>query len=352
MEQIYAASTILSCLVFILQTLYTTISSNNSDQKCHYHGNESAYRLYSTRTVYGVIHNESADLKDDPPQGCVAQGVYMVSRHGTRFPVIEEIKRMQALLPKIEQDILPHLKKGRLCSEEIQALEQWHLLYQSHVDMNMNLADVGIQEMYGLGNRMQQMFPELLDVKNHNRLVFKHTGKPRVHQSTAVFIQGLSNVAESSPVDEVTESFNMEDLSKNKRLLESIEVCKRNKISFKTREEEPIRRFDAGYQMLDLIASVEARLGLPHDTVTNTDIDVLYDICRYDYAIYRVSPWCAIFSKENLRLLEYRQDLKYHWRYGFADPVNYESSCVLVSDLLQYFKNHKLHAHEAGPHAY
>ena len=64
----------------------------------------------------------------------------------------------------------------------------------------------------------------------------------------------------------------------------------------------------------------------------------LYEGCRFEYAVLGSSVWCSVFPEETLRLMEYRQDLKYYWRYGHGKAANYQPSCLVLKDLLQTFR--------------
>ena len=62
-------------------------------------------------------------------------------------------------------------------------------------------------------------------------------------------------------------------------------------------------------------------------------VDFLYDICRADFALFRDSPFCAVFSDSNLKVLEYNEDLKFYWRD--THPLSANISCPLIKDIMQ-----------------
>ncbi len=68
-------------------------------------------------------------------------------------------------------------------------------------------------------------------------------------------------------------------------------------------------------------------------------VRALYEACRFEFAVLQgAAPWCAVFLPEALQLLEFRQDLKYYWRYGHGQAVNYQPSCLLLQDILSKFR--------------
>lgn len=71
-------------------------------------------------------------------------------------------------------------------------------------------------------------------------------------------------------------------------------------------------------------------------------IDAIYDACRYEKAwtVTKLSPWCAVFSKEELRILEYREDLDYYYKAGYGREINARLGCPLLHDMMQHFWYH------------
>ena len=69
-------------------------------------------------------------------------------------------------------------------------------------------------------------------------------------------------------------------------------------------------------------------------------VDTLFEMCRFDQAwrIYSISPWCAAFSKEELRLFEYREDLEYYYESGPSSKVNKNLGCLLLRNILEHFR--------------
>lgn len=68
-------------------------------------------------------------------------------------------------------------------------------------------------------------------------------------------------------------------------------------------------------------------------------IDAMYDACRYQkaWSVTELSPWCAVFSKEELHVLEYREDLDYYYKAGYGRDINTRLGCLLLHDMMQHF---------------
>lgn len=78
-------------------------------------------------------------------------------------------------------------------------------------------------------------------------------------------------------------------------------------------------------------------LNEPHPNFTRTfpdDIDAMYKMCAYDYAMAVPSPWCAVFTNSDLQLLELKEDVISAEMYGYEDEINKLETCVLMKDFV------------------
>ena len=63
-------------------------------------------------------------------------------------------------------------------------------------------------------------------------------------------------------------------------------------------------------------------------------------MCRVEKAwrIEKVSPWCAAFSKEELRVIEYREDLDFYYYVGPGRDINAKLGCSPMKDMFEHFR--------------
>lgn len=50
------------------------------------------------------------------------------------------------------------------------------------------------------------------------------------------------------------------------------------------------------------------------------------------------SAWCAAFTKEHLKILEYAEDLKYYYNAGYGHEMNAKLGCPPLKDMFQRFE--------------
>lgn len=98
--------------------------------------------------------------------GCEPTRIWMVVRHGTRYPGVKKIKKMQSVLVNLRDEIILNANNGSLCSDEIEAFKNWQLT--AHISDDKNLAHEGEDEMIDLAERMQQRFSNLFPEEYSN----------------------------------------------------------------------------------------------------------------------------------------------------------------------------------------
>lgn len=51
-----------------------------------------------------------------------------------------------------------------------------------------------------------------------------------------------------------------------------------------------------------------------------------------------MSPWCALFTTEDLKVLEYYGDLRHYYRNGYGNKINPRLGQIPLVDLLKTFQ--------------
>lgn len=66
----------------------------------------------------------------------------------------------------------------------------------------------------------------------------------------------------------------------------------------------------------------------------------MYDLCRFEksWVLEKVSPWCAVFSKDELKILEYSEDLDYFYGAGNGRKANNIIGCFPLQDMFNNFR--------------
>ena len=70
------------------------------------------------------------------------------------------------------------------------------------------------------------------------------------------------------------------------------------------------------------------------------DMLLMYDMCRFEksWNPSQVSVWCAAFTTEDLKVMEYYQELEYWYKNGYFYTINTEFACPLMKDMAAVFE--------------
>merc|ERR1711976_883025 len=94
--------------------------------------------------------------------------------------------------------------------------------------------------------------------------------------------------------------------------------------------------------MTTVLEKVNLKIGLEGDeAIKLNELIGAYDICRYDRAWQpnTISPWCALFDKDDLMVLEYHEELEYYYKNGYGYVINGQFGCPLIKDFAQILTN-------------
>ncbi|CAK9816946.1 Multiple inositol polyphosphate phosphatase 1 [Anthophora quadrimaculata] len=311
-------------LIFLISHVYTR------DVDYCFVDEDDPYLYMATKTAYHFVHAGKTRFQDVP--NCHAEQVWMLATHGTQCPSEMEITEMLTLTELQNQIINNHETRnnGHMCNRDLENLKRWKPNAYLVIQRAEVLTPQGVEDMKLLARRLQSNFPQLLNPTADNitadNYMFKTT---YVRDSLEAFMEGLFGNRNAVYVEEV---------STNDTLLSTYKTCnvwdnEHNNISV-----EEVIRFEEGVEFQSLVQNVSRRLGFLYD-ISKESILTIYDICRYEKAwtVTQLSPWCAVFSKEELRVLEYREDLYYYYKAGYGREINAQLGCRLLQDMMNHF---------------
>lgn len=79
--------------------------------------------------------------------------------------------------------------------------------------------------------------------------------------------------------------------------------------------------------------NVSKRIALNY-TISWKELKIIYRGCSFGYAIHNDGSWCAIFSKDDLKILEYYEDLDDYYADGYGRTINTVAPCLMTTDLI------------------
>uniref|UniRef100_A0A8D8Y336 Multiple inositol polyphosphate phosphatase 1 n=1 Tax=Cacopsylla melanoneura TaxID=428564 RepID=A0A8D8Y336_9HEMI len=316
----------------LLVLLPVVLTQSTPEEYTCYAEDEYPYLFFSSKTAYQYIY----DKKPQVIPHCKPVQIWMLARHGTRYPRKKEIQKMKDLLT-LRAQVLKNFERRdvekRFCEKDLTNLNKWN--YNLTDDLDNQLTFQGHDDLLFLAKRMRSKFPILNDaagfspeqIQNHFQL--RYTNTPRTKDSAEAFVEGLFGGRQ----------VNMPPPIENDPLIKSYGNCStwEHEVDSETNKRE-VTLFEEGPLMKGVISSISQRLGFNYN-LSLDKIDLMYEMCRYEKAwhLQTLPAWCAAFSKRELKVLEYYNDLNYYYKAGYGNTLNQKLACPLVKDMFDKF---------------
>lgn len=70
--------------------------------------------------------------------------------------------------------------------------------------------------------------------------------------------------------------------------------------------------------------------------ISSAEMELMHKQCAYETAILGRSPWCAVFTEEDLKVIEFHEDLDDFYKDSFGYDINWQQACPVAQDLFEY----------------
>lgn len=326
----------------IFTILTVAISFNNqlvlSDEQVNYcySTDEHPYLNAGTKTPYEFTHGL---IKNNSVPNCDPVQIWMLTRHGTRYPGKKEINNIKNILPGLQSSIIENAEKRgnvSLCEEDLELLKTWIVDPYLSTETSKYLSKQGERDLESLGKRIKGSFPELLENDSDDlpvdKFKFRATDTQRTVASMEYFIKGaMGNVSMNNTVVVPLE----EDI-----LLKLYKICKpwlKEMKSPATNAE--VNAFLAGPEFKQVVHDVSKRLGFEDDLPFESVLS-MYTECVFERAwvVDKLSPWCAAFTENELKVFEYEEDLYYYDHASYGVEMSPRIGCITLQDMFNHFE--------------
>lgn len=67
----------------------------------------------------------------------------------------------------------------------------------------------------------------------------------------------------------------------------------------------------------------------------------MWQLCRFEQAfdLTKLSPWCSVFSIDDIAVMEYGEDLGYYYEAGYGFNMNKNIPCEAMQNMLKYLQS-------------
>ncbi|KAJ8939141.1 hypothetical protein NQ318_010896 [Aromia moschata] len=257
--------------------------------------------------------------------------IWMIVRHGTRNPSASSMEKIKSRLPQIKDLVVKNdgLPNDYIKNRDLDLLRTWKM--KLDVKDEYKLTHEGEEEMLLLAERMQSRFPQIFDnVYSNTSYKFKYTYTQRTQKSAFYFAAGLFG-------KKTAKSVWFPEPSKKDPILRFYKLCDKwhKEVKYNPKTEEHRRIFEQSPKMFTVVNVVNKRLNLTNH-LTTEDVITMYKACAFETAWNKLgkSPWCSPFTENELKILEYAEDLKYYWQDGYGHELTYKQACPAFSDMI------------------
>ncbi|KAB2034340.1 hypothetical protein ERO13_D04G070400v2 [Gossypium hirsutum] len=311
----------------VLLLLLTLVSNSRADRDF-----DVRHRL-STVTRYSAVKDivDNSFQPTDIPVGCTPIHLNLVARHGTRSPTKKRMRELEKLASHIKE-LLKDAKEKNLSPQKVPA---WLLKWESPWKGKLRGGELdtkGEEELYQLGIRVRERFPDLFNEEYHPDVYpIKTTQVPWASTSAVAFGMGLFSGNGSLGLARhrafaVTSESRASDIT-----LRFFDCCQTYKDFRKSHEPAVVKLKEP------IIAEITSALAKRYEfNFTRQDISSLWFLCKQETTLLDITDQaCSLFSPTEVALLEWTDDLEVFMLKGYGKSLNYRMGVPLLKDVIQ-----------------
>ncbi|XP_022816239.1 multiple inositol polyphosphate phosphatase 1-like [Spodoptera litura] len=268
------------------------------------------YKYFSSKTPYEIVRG---DIRDSivKQEECETISVWSMLRHGKRNPSQRYAEDMQFILKNYKDYIVSSYEIGNssLCAQDVENIKNWKI-DTSMLDEPNKLSNEGYREVLDIGRRIKETFPELLSNLRENEYKFTPGFGTRLEESAKAYIEGLND--HKLVITKVYGDYTF---------VAPYSTCGRYEVDVRYNPNiyHEAEVYETTEEYLTMRERVAKNLGF-NFIPSNGNITAMYDLCRYSWngLLHKPSPWCAVFTTEDFKILEYVGDLRHYYRNSYG----------------------------------
>lgn len=302
-------------------------------------------RHLSTVSSYGAVKDIAGDsyVPSKIPAGCTAIHLNLVARHGTRAPTKKRIKELDRLA-ELLKTLAESAKKQKSSPKKVPTwFDTWESPWKGK-KKGGELISKGEEELYQLGLRVKERFPDLFADEYHPDVYsIRATQVPRASASAVAFGLGLlSERGNLGPGKHRGFAISTESRASD-LVLRFFDTCQSYK-DYRKSQEPAVQKLKG--PVFDEIAdSLSRQYGL---NFTSQIVSSLWFLCKQEASLLdTTNQACGLFNPREVALLEWTDDLEGFVLKGYGNSVNYRMGVPLLNDVFESMEV-AIQAHEEG----
>ncbi|KAL8550159.1 hypothetical protein ACS0TY_008836 [Phlomoides rotata] len=309
-------------VLFLLLLIDAAVVYSNAEENFDVRSHLSTVTRY--HMAKDISHNSY--VPSNIPDQCKPIHLNVVARHGTRAPTKKKLKELDALASRLEV-LLENVKEQKFPAWLWGWKSPWTGKHKGG-----ELISEGENELYELGVRTREKFPELFKEDYHPDVYpIKATQISRASASAVAFGMGLfSDRGKLGPGRH--RAFAVISESRASDIMLRFHDCCQNYKAFRKSQEPYVDKLKE--PVLNKIAQeLVTRWGLKF---TTHDVSSLWFLCKQEASLLNTTDRaCALFSSSEVGLLEWTDDLEVFIVKGYGNSLNYRMGVPLLEDVIQ-----------------
>ncbi|CAI2188773.1 2304_t:CDS:2 [Funneliformis geosporum] len=275
----------------------------------------------TTNTKYPILTDKQPSLSS--PGHCKLEKLFLVARHGTRYPEEPDINKFE-VLEKIFQNV----------SSKPKWKNQFSLLQDSLLSTH------GQKEHYLLGKRAfkkyHKFWKTILPYDPYT-IKFRSSETPRtgmsgISYSIGLFDEkGILGKGDYQPVYLYTIPV-LQDYE-----LAIHRSCPRWQLTVQKNNKELEKQISLFTSNLTKISNrISKKYNIDNQLLEPIHANYIYLACAYDIIFFnKHKHWCELLQQEEILILEYFNDMKYYYEFAYGNDLNKRLACKLVSEIVK-----------------
>lgn len=269
---------------------------------------------------------------------------FQLSRHAVRNPKIEVLDNIQKTLV---ETLIPVLKSME--DETFREMIEWDNPLSE--EPPGRITKNGFIEHDSMIQRFKSIYPDFFNVEKAN-IEFGITRQYRTLETAVRVMKHLDN-SNLKPDQDITwmpgsPGLNVVDPSIytttspkhpwfkifSWHYMEVLKVCKRiHGGKFRKHVE-----LGNASRLIDISSNILTRMKIPLEKfepeLRKKIVDTMFDVCRHEVAALGDSPWCSPFTKADLEVYEYKEDVEVFLEDCYGPQSRPKMACPIVKDIL------------------
>ncbi|KAK1415460.1 hypothetical protein QVD17_31242 [Tagetes erecta] len=314
-------------LLFFSSLVFTSFAEQTFDVRQH----------LSTVTRYAASKEikENAFASSKIPDQCSPIHLNLVARHGTRAPTKKRKKDLEILSTRLNSLLQNAKEKGSSLENLPSWLWGWSSPWKGQTKGG-ELIIQGEDEMYHLGIRIREQFQELFSDDYHPDVYqIRATQIPRASASAVAFGMGMFSGRGTLGAGS-HRAFSVLSESRASDIMLRFHDCCQNYKAYRKLQEPAVYKLKE--PVLDEITrSLSARYEL---NFTVKDTSTFWFLCKQEASLLDITDQaCGLFSNEEVKLLEWADDLEMFIIKGYGKSINYRMGVPLLDDVISSMEN-------------